>query len=683
MTTTSGPTTQRWWDSPFRLLQTNLREDDVLLDAEASVDQLVDLGYDTWLCNAGGISYFYPVHEPYQRAAPRLAQRASGDMVGDVVRAAHARDVRVLSRFDFSRLPADVVAEHPDWAFLDQDGRWYTEDGLTAICPRSDYHEVLAPRILRDFVERYPVDGVFFNWLQYPEVAYSGRYKGVCQCDRCRAAFADAHPGVPHPTALGEPGYDRWLDVAQQRLTELAERYSRVVNEVRPGTPLMLADVRMDIAFLEINSSLGGHDSDRWWVHTPGEMASLHRTSDPRVPALVHASVNMGLPYRQIAEEPTQFRRYVAQALSRGALPSSVVVGTVDVGRFPCLPAASDLLGLLRERTDLYADYRSASTVALLRPRGGTAMSAMQHTVDHAEYRGVYTALQEAHVPFDVLGLQYQEQLVHDDVVARYDVVVVPGTAGIDEAFARALDDFVRGGGSLVVTGDGFRDGRPVLESAPAAALVERLSGIAELGGRYVGPSDDRVDVPLHPVIGHFDRVETQGGVTSGVLALSTQTPFGPPEITGGNTTSGGDPALLHGTFGAGRTSQLPWAVGATVHRSGLTALGDLVAREVEVLRPRPEIVGVDLPRGVELTVGVSRGRVVLHLVNHSGGRGDRVREPIPITGSVTLTGAWAALAAQGVRALVADRRVVPLEVTDGLRVPVTVDDVLEVVEIG
>lgn len=662
----AGP---HWWSAPFRLLQTNLRESDATLDAPRAVDDLIALGYDTWLCNAGGIVYFYPVSEPYQRTAATLGERPSGDLVGDVVTAAHARGVRLLSRFDFSRLPHDIVAAHPQWAFVDRDDQWYTEDGLTAICPRSDYYETLVPAILDDFVRRYPVDGVFFNWLQFTEVAYSGAYKGVCRCDRCRAAFQEAHPGRPHPRGVGDDGYDLWLAVAHAHLTALVAGYSAVVNAVRPGTPFMLADVRMDIAFLETNSSLG--HTDKWWPHTPSELASVNRISDPGVPALVHSSVNVGLPYRQIAEEPAQFRRYIAQALSRGALPSSVAIGVADADRFPCLRAGADLLDFLRVHDDLYAGFEPAARVALVRPRGGTALSAMQSRDDFAEYRGVHTALQEAHIAFDVLGLQFQEQLVRRDVLSRYRVVVVPGTVGMGVAMRHALDEFVRAGGALVLTGEAFEDSVATLAAAPAVRLSRRLEGVAQLGGRYVGPADGSTAEPLHPVVGHFSIAEWRAGAEPGRLALSTRTPFGPPEITGGNVPAAAAPALVR----AGRVVQFPWAVGTTCHESGLTALGAVVAGEVASLLGDDAAVTADLPASVELTLGRSGGGWVIHLVNHTGGRGDRVRDPSPARGRLVLGPELRG--ARTARALVADRA---LPVGDS--VDVEVEGVLEVIRI-
>lgn len=682
MTAASRFDGHKWWTEPFRLLQTNLREEDALLDAEATVDQFIELGYDTWLCNAGGIVYYYPVDQPYQRESSLLRQRGSGDMVGDVLTAVRQRGARLMSRFDFSRLPSDILEENPDWAFVDTDGNWYSEDGLTAICPRSDYHEHLVPEILQDFVERYPVDGIFFNWLQYPEVSYSGLYKGVCQCDRCRAAFQAAHPDAEHPRRIGDPTYAQWADVALSRLTELAERYSNVVNEIRPGTPFMLADVRMDIAFLEINSSLG-HGSEGWWHHTPSEIASVNRISDPGVPALVHSSVNIGLPYRQVAEEPTQFVRYIAQALSRGALPSTVVVGQVDVGRFPCITAGRDLMSFLERHRSLYAAYAPTSRVALFRPRGGTALNAMQFPADFSEYRGVYTALQEAHVPFDVLGLQFQEQLARDDVASRYDVVIVPGAANLDEPLRRSLDAFVEQGGSLVLTGDVSNGADPVFESDPAAARVRRLTEPAELGGRYVGPADGSVDRPLHPVLGHFDLVALREGSSTGELALSSQSPNGPPERTGGNSAVDGAPAVLRAKRGRGSVTRFPWAIGLTSYRSGLTALDRVISDEVRMLLGDLD-VSAEFSSLIEITVGRSGESTVIHLVNHSGGRGDRVREPLPIRGTLVLRGDAADAARRGVRALVADADITVEETGGGvLRLSVPIEGVLEVVELG
>ena len=82
------------WRKPFNALQTNLQEIDAAMDAEAAADAVVDYGADTWVINAGGIMSFYPTDLPFQTRNPLLAQRSSGDLFGDAVKAGKARGLR-------------------------------------------------------------------------------------------------------------------------------------------------------------------------------------------------------------------------------------------------------------------------------------------------------------------------------------------------------------------------------------------------------------------------------------------------------------------------------------------------------------------------------------------------------------------------------------------------------------
>ena len=63
----------RWWQSPFRVFQTNIRELDAGLDVEAVADDVVDFGASAWLLNAAGIVSFYPSALDYQHPAPGCA----------------------------------------------------------------------------------------------------------------------------------------------------------------------------------------------------------------------------------------------------------------------------------------------------------------------------------------------------------------------------------------------------------------------------------------------------------------------------------------------------------------------------------------------------------------------------------------------------------------------------------
>src|SRR5205823_10504943 len=114
---------QPWWRRPFGMFQTNLREIDATLDVDRVLDYIQAHGADVWLVNAGGILSFYPTDLPFQTRNPYLAQRPSGDLLGDAVRAAHARGVHLLARMDFSKVSTRIAAEHPEWCYVSPSGQ--------------------------------------------------------------------------------------------------------------------------------------------------------------------------------------------------------------------------------------------------------------------------------------------------------------------------------------------------------------------------------------------------------------------------------------------------------------------------------------------------------------------------------------------------------------------------------
>src|SRR4051812_49268989 len=91
-----------WWmTEPIRWVQTNLRETDASLNASRLVDQLTDMRANVLLMGMGGIAAYYPTAVEFHYPSAYLP--AGHDMFGDVLREAHARKIRVVGRFDFSK----------------------------------------------------------------------------------------------------------------------------------------------------------------------------------------------------------------------------------------------------------------------------------------------------------------------------------------------------------------------------------------------------------------------------------------------------------------------------------------------------------------------------------------------------------------------------------------------------
>jgi len=171
--TLAGPPARWWMDEPVRLVQTNLRETDSTLDARRLVRQVAEFPANTLLFNMGGIVAQYPTRVAFHYPSPHLPP--GRDLFGDVLREAHTRGLRVIGRFDLSKTQKAVFEAHPEWFFRRASGEPAVYNGLYSTCINGGYYREHAQRILAEALERYPVEGLFFNMFGNPSADYGGR----------------------------------------------------------------------------------------------------------------------------------------------------------------------------------------------------------------------------------------------------------------------------------------------------------------------------------------------------------------------------------------------------------------------------------------------------------------------------------------------------------------------------
>ena len=186
-----------WWmREPIRWVQTNLRQTDADLDPARLVGQLADMRANVLLVGMGGIVAYYPPTTEYHYASPNLPP--GRDMFGDVLREAHAKDIRVVGRFDLSKTQKAVFDAHPEWFFRQSDGRPVIYNGLYSTCINGGYYRGQAMKILAEALDRYDVDGLFFNMFGNQSRDYGGHPVGLCHCDACRRLYRqEFHKEIP------------------------------------------------------------------------------------------------------------------------------------------------------------------------------------------------------------------------------------------------------------------------------------------------------------------------------------------------------------------------------------------------------------------------------------------------------------------------------------------------------
>jgi len=139
-----------WWQTKqWRLIQTNLREIDMLdIDADRVVADLQAFQANVLMINAAGIIASYPTELPFHFQSPYL----QGDSLLDILEACHAADIRVIARTDFSKVRRPLYEQHPDWAYRTASGEIVDYNGDVHVCingpkRRCHGHSVTSRRI--------------------------------------------------------------------------------------------------------------------------------------------------------------------------------------------------------------------------------------------------------------------------------------------------------------------------------------------------------------------------------------------------------------------------------------------------------------------------------------------------------------------------------------------------------
>ena len=167
--TTASPdaaTTPAWWQRPYRMVQTNLRQPDALYDQKTLAKETRAFGADVLLYNIGGIYAFYPTKLPLHAVNPYM----KGDALGDAIEAAHAEGLSLVGRFDMSKATRIAYEAHPDWFVHNIKGEPLEYNGTYQACVNGGWYQDYALEIISESLGKYDVDGVFFNMFGYTQL---------------------------------------------------------------------------------------------------------------------------------------------------------------------------------------------------------------------------------------------------------------------------------------------------------------------------------------------------------------------------------------------------------------------------------------------------------------------------------------------------------------------------------
>jgi hypothetical protein len=623
-----------WWEQPYRIVQTNLRLIDAALDPGQLARQAREFGATAITFNVGGIYAFYPTDLPLHARNPYLTR----DLTGDMLAAAHAEGLRMIGRFDLSKGTRIAYEAHPEWFVHNRQGEPQEYNGTYQACVNGGWAKDYALQILREGISRYALDGAFFNMTGYQPVDYSGRNRGMCHCANCQTAFAEMfRRSLPEREDFSDPAYADYILFKRQTSRAAAQAIYDTVKQLRPSTGVMgNGHGACDFMRLEIQRAVNRPAPE--WPHQPGELARWGEAIG-RERAYSCASTNfLDYQWRYASETPHNHMLRFGQQIAGGAQIDFYLLGLFDQPNSEPLEPVHRFLTWHEANGQHLARTRSLARVALYHSRAadlhaGATESGKTRT---QAFRGAYRLLLEARIPFDFIS---DERMADSDVaalLARYDVIVMPNTACLSDAEARAIDGWVERGGTLIATGEsGRHDERGVrresfaLRCFPARTVTKAHPALES----YVAVDTDELTFPqtrlLHLDGWYFEAAPRADAAQC--LSLMPEQKYGPPELCFPEDRSDAGPGLLRRRHGKGEAIWLPWLPEWLYFRDGMPEHRELVRQLIEsAASPVLRLTGAG---PVEVTIRETGKQHIVHVINYAGQRGSAYEEPPAISG--------------------------------------------------
>ncbi len=603
----------QWWRNyPWRVIQTNMREVDVEnLDAERFVNDLISFHCNAVMVSFGGTmaNYFSEVEDHYLN--PRVTKESDAEL-SKLVELCHKAGIKVIARTDFSKMHSSVLERHPDWAYREGDGLEVLDsNGYVSTCQSGGFQKDFMDAVIKEIIQRFKVDGIYCNMGGFMVVDYNVKLHGPCQCDNCRAAFK-AQFGMELPKKdvpfanMADPAVQAYQRFKGMVTASQKRRVAALIKSVNPD----VAYCSVDYVRQETNSEIG-----RGLPHWQYSAASNTRAIIGCGTDADNADVDMmGFGARETAVTPA-FQEYrLWQALSNFGGLDYFIMGRLDNKR--------DTSAYDRVRRIFSYAYRNEALLVNARSTAKVLLARDSYQIPNPEERGWVRLLTELHIPFDETLTASLGNKLKDG----YSMIILPEKPRLSPEICEALASFISEGGTVVASGKaspaftalGVQPGKPVASEGAYLELSEEDKAI-------MPGLSERCTIPLGKGYNGYTRTTARG-----LCQIMPPQRFGPPEVC----FCAEEPTGLHGLLvnecGSGKAIYLPWNPGSLYYTEGYDIWFELI-KAVLLDLAKAEAVSGNLSPMVEVTVGRSGGKTLVHLVNGTGHFGTSFFDPVPI----------------------------------------------------
>jgi hypothetical protein len=566
---------------------------------------------------------FYP-----SKVGPMHGGLRGRDIVAEVVDLCHRSGIHVVL---YQSLIHDTWAyrAHPEWRIIGADGKGIAERSRYGVCCPNSPYRLYATAMANEICETFDVEGIRYDMTFWP---------AVCYCTHCQQRWAQEEQGdLPVIVDWQNP---RWVRFARARETWLVEFASLLTQTAKDANPALTVEHQSSTYPLGwrfgVTTRLAAENDflqgDFYGDALQGSFVrKLFYNLTPARPAGFETSIATDLRDYTALKTEDLLRAKASAALADGCafvfIDAIDPLGTLNPEVYRRMRRVFDdtkgyephLGGELCQDVAVYLSTQSKYDPA----DNGRAVDDphLSTRIPHVEaVLSVCKSLLHRHVPFGVITDR------NLDALWRHQAVILPNVLMVDQREVDAFRAYVRGGGSLYVsgstaltTGDGTRQPDFLLadvlgvsyrgETEERFTYIAPMSGYESLYGAYTrrhppGLHGSQVIVDVRP-----------GTQVLGELVLPYTDPADPIRFASiHNNPPGiytGHPAVVLNHYGDGRAIYVAGELEkAAAHRHVFFALLQLLVG--------PLSFEADAPVSVEVTLFDDREgqRFVVNLVN-------------------------------------------------------------------
>lgn len=609
-----------WWqDIPWRMIQTNMREIDMLdINAEQFVKDLKEFDATVVLINTAGIIASYETGLKYHFQSEFL----KGDSLQEIVRKCHEAGIHVIARTDFSKIRRPVYEQHPEWAYRTADGKIVDYNGDVHACINGFYQQEYMFEIVRECIERVGLDGLFCNMGGFRTTDYSYNYHGICHCDNCKRLFKERFGlELPQKEDMNDPVFRKYKVFQREVVERQNERLYNYIKGISPN----LAMNGYDIERMESNTEYGRPLPH--WQYSASSNTRLIRGTGESEKIRTNTTVDfIGFFYRHVAVSPQLQELRLWQNLANLGGLDYYLIGRLDNHEDRSgYKRIKKVFRFHKEHEDVLRGLKSKAEVLVF--RGALGVSK--------EEGGWIRALTENHILFDEILAAKAANVSFE----KYKVIILPDIRSLPETLAKKLDTFAQDGGTVVCTGEaGLWDGDFERHDTPLLNClgVEKvrnisndvLSSMLRLNNRDKETFRQFTDTELVAIGEKFLFAELKPGCETWMSYIPPHW-IGPPERCY-YTQVTDIPGISKYPYDKGAGVMIPWLPGGFFWDGGY---------ENHMMFMQGVLYGVcgltniapELSPMAEVTVSEKDSGIVIQLVNNSGHFGTSYYDPIPI----------------------------------------------------